>query len=77
MAELKLCKDCKFAVRSYFPAIWNPMEFAKCSVNDKHIVNLVTGRLITHARSYCSTQRSMNYHDYCGEEGKFFLKKGK
>ena len=71
---MKLCKDCKFCNRSYFPLFWNPLEFAQCEHPDTRPggVDPVSGKRPQKKYKYCDTWRMSGSEDVCGPDGKWF-----
>lgn len=73
MADVKLCKDCKWCVPGKRRGLWS-MQFdygtAKCahkSAATREVQALVDGL----AHVFCSTWRG-EYAERCGPEGKFW-----
>ena len=67
----KLCKDCRWCRRSFFPAIFDPYLFATCVHPSNVEKNLVSAKVRTKYR-YCSTVRNGNSEDSCGQSGRWF-----
>ncbi len=71
MAEIKLCRDCKFVKRDWVFTIlppWNGFEFAKCiHPSSISVDGLVDGK----QSNFCSTERLFR----CGKEARNFQPK--
>ncbi len=64
----KLCKDCEYHYFSY--------SHHKCCRPVASKTNLVTGEVETKpGYLFCECERSHNFKDYCGPEGKFWTPK--
>ena len=71
---MKLCKDCRYCRRAWFPIPWASLEFAKCKSPEMLKLSkpdLVDGSMKPHY-NYCSTWRITDDADGCGPEGKWF-----
>lgn len=79
-ASVKLCRDCKYARRSFRDIIFFfGWEFAKCAHptairNGKQAEYLVTGEASRPEQGYCETERSeiVDYRNGCGPDGQYW-----
>ena len=61
----KLCKDCNYHYYEY--------GYHKCRRPVASKTNLVTGEVeVKSGYLFCDSERSHNFKDYCGPEGKFW-----
>ena len=61
----KLCKDCNYHYYEH--------GYHKCRRPVVSKTNLITGKVETKSGNFfCDTQRSNNFENYCGPEGKFW-----
>jgi len=71
-AATKLCRDCRWVRRDYFPVPWRPYEYATCTAEQAHPADtqrLVSGQA-SRQTTLCTVARGGL--GMCGPEGRYW-----